>query len=137
MGRAAGSSTKRRESQASFDLSLSFGKMSWDCSLPTMDEISLASYGTWPTSGFTAGGECWMLSTSESPSEGDGYSACFLADVLEPNAAPKYSLSTAACAGILRRAAKRGKAFPGHLQAALEQVASARNGSGIPAGKTP
>ena len=35
----------------------------------------------------------------------------------------RYCLSAKACAGILRRAAKRGKALPEHLRAALEAVA--------------
>ena len=47
-----------------------------------------------------------------------------LADILEPSVAPKYFLSPRACAGIIRRAAKRGKALPPHLEAALQAVAS-------------
>ena len=47
--------------------------------------------------------------------------AASLSSVLEPEASipPKYWLSPTACAGILRRAAKRGKALPPMLDAAL------------------
>lgn len=44
-----------------------------DFYLPTADETSLASFGTWPDAGFMADGECWMLNTSDSPSVEDGY----------------------------------------------------------------
>ena len=127
MEHAAASSTNSRGSPSRFALSYSFGKMFPDCSLPTMDEISQESCGTWPTAGFMVDGECWTLSTSESPSDDDGFSACSLADVLDPDVAPKYSLSAKACAGILRRAEKRGKPLPEHLRVALEQVASGLN----------
>lgn len=47
-----------------------------------------------------------------------------LSDVLEDGVPKKYFLSSKACAGILRRARKRGKAIPPALETALETVAS-------------
>ena len=68
------------------------------------------------------------LSTSEwnhtlTPSRSDG-AVCSLSDILETGAhlAPYFS-SRKACAGILRRAAKRGRALPDSLHRALEHVA--------------
>jgi site-specific DNA-cytosine methylase len=61
------------------------------------------------------------LNTSESPNNAveSGLSA-----VLEAGEVPrKYYLSPAACAGILRRAAKRGRELPPRLKAALERIA--------------
>lgn len=43
-----------------------------------------------------------------------------LSQILEENADPKYRLSARACAGILRRANKRGKELPEILKQALE-----------------
>ena len=45
----------------------------------------------------------------------------FLSWILEGDAPEKYSLSPKACAGILRRAERRGKALPPMLKTALEQ----------------
>jgi hypothetical protein len=51
-------------------------------------------------------------------------SVCSLSQVLETGSIPqRFFLSTTACAGILRRAEKRGKALPLALQQALETVA--------------
>lgn len=51
-------------------------------------------------------------------------SVCSLSDVLETGPIPaKYYLSAKACAGIIRRAARRGKALPPQLEAALRAVA--------------
>jgi len=58
-----------------------------------------------------------------SRSDGDVFS---LSDVLETRDVPqKYYLSARACAGILRRAEKRGKALPEMLRVALGAVAAA------------
>ena len=47
-----------------------------------------------------------------------------LSDILETGEIPKrYFLSKTACAGILRRAKRRGKELPDALRAALESVA--------------
>jgi hypothetical protein len=52
-----------------------------------------------------------------------GAVASSLLDILEIGDVPqRYFLSATACKGILRRAEKRGKALPAHLQAALENV---------------
>jgi hypothetical protein len=49
---------------------------------------------------------------------------CSLSDILETGDVPqRFYLSPKACAGILRRAAKRDKELPAQLQRALEQVA--------------
>ena len=45
-----------------------------------------------------------------------------LSQILEVNAPQKYYLSAKACAGILRRAARRGKELPKMLKEALEEV---------------
>ena len=51
---------------------------------------------------------------------------CSLWQVLETGAVPrKYFLSAKACAGILRRAERRGKALPTILRQALQAVAGA------------
>lgn len=119
-----------------FDPAFWSGRMFPACSLPTLDEISRESYGGWPTSGIAVDGACWTRDTSESPNDGAEYSACSLADVLEPQPPLKYSLSPRACAGILRRAVKRGKELPEALRLALEQVASEANGSETPEDRT-
>jgi hypothetical protein len=50
---------------------------------------------------------------------------CSLSDVLWAGPIPeKYFLSPRACAGILRRAEKRGKELPKQLRLALESVAN-------------
>ena len=51
--------------------------------------------------------------------------ASSLSDILETGALPqRYFLSAKACAGILRRAERRGKELPAQLQAALTQAAA-------------
>lgn len=49
---------------------------------------------------------------------------------------PRYYLSPKACAGILRRAEKRGKALPEQLRQALQQVAGDSSGPATRAVKT-
>ena len=71
--------------------------------------------------GLTLLGACTTPNISEQHS---GAGACFLSQILEERAPEKYSLSPKACTGILRRAARRGKALPPMLLAALEQQAS-------------
>lgn len=61
-------------------------------------------------------GGCSMRNTSEFHS---GAVASSLSQVLETHVASKYFLSPKACAGILRRAEKRGKELPPQLKAAL------------------
>jgi hypothetical protein len=63
------------------------------------------------------------LNTSEFPSDD---AVCSLSDVLETGEVPqRFYLSPRACAGILRRAEKRGKKLPARLRLALEAVAGA------------
>jgi hypothetical protein len=65
--------------------------------------------------------ECWTLNISAYPSNA---SVCSLSDILETGDLPqRFYLSRKACAGILRRAEKRGKRLPPSLQRVLERVA--------------
>lgn len=71
----------------------------------------------WPDGGGVHG-ECWTLSSSVWPS---GASVCSLSSTLETGGVPRrYFLSARACAGIIRRAERRGKALPRELREALE-----------------
>src|SRR5262245_42741301 len=93
---------------------------------PPKDETSGFSCEQWMNSGILARGECWTRNTSEWRS---GASVCFLSDVLETGAVRhRYYLSRKACAGILRRAARRGKELPTALRRALAQVAEGSSG---------
>jgi hypothetical protein len=70
---------------------------------------------------------CWTLNGCEhngthAPCR-SAEGVCSLLDVLETQPVPqKFSLSAKACAGILRRAERRGKMLPPMLKAALESV---------------
>src|SRR3972149_775559 len=75
-----------------------------------------SSFEGWSNSGMALPGGCWTLSTSESPS---GAVASSLSAILETTVPRKYYLSPKACAGILRRAAKRGRQLPMALYRAL------------------
>ena len=60
-----------------------------------------------------------------------------LSQVLEKGSIPqRYFLSGTACAGILRRAERRGKELPTQLLHALQAVAGASSAPEIPEGKT-
>jgi hypothetical protein len=88
----------------------------------TPDEISESFSRRWPTSGFTTSpGECWTADTSECPSDGGEFSS--LPGVLEAIVPSRFYLSPKAAAGILRRALKRGRDLPSHLQSALSLLA--------------
>lgn len=66
--------------------------------------------------------QCLTLSTSVWR---NGARVCSLSDILETGAhLSRYYLSPKACAGILRRAAKRNKELPEQLRVALEAVAA-------------
>lgn len=65
---------------------------------------------------FPSLGDYTTRSFGVSPSEEN---ASHLSQILEDSAHPKYALSETACAGILRRAARRGKKLPEPLKAAL------------------
>lgn len=60
-----------------------------------------------------------MLNTGECPS---AENVSTLSQILQANVPEKYFLSAKACAGILRRAEKRGKELPTMLREALEEV---------------
>ena len=88
----------------------------------TMGERSTNSSMALPNAGMGGPGGCWTLSISGWPKDA---SACSLSDVLEAtgDVPPRFYLTARACAGILRRAAKRGKELAPQLKAALEAVA--------------
>ena len=96
----------------------------------TYRERSQARMGTlsgncsakWMNSGIVSHGEYWTRNSSEWPSDAV---ACSLSEVLETDVPQTYSLSQRACAGILRRAEKRGKPLPAELRESLERVAFA------------
>jgi hypothetical protein len=68
--------------------------------------------------------EFWTLNGLESPSD---VAVCSLSHTLEiGDVQQRYFLSAKACAGILRRAERRGKELPPALKASLEM--SAANG---------
>ena len=95
-------------------------------SLATAVGTSESCLPRWPTSG-----TAWLggLSTHVSSECRSADGVCSssepsLTEILEPpeNVPARYSLSAKAATGILRRAAKRGRALPDHLQRALEAV---------------
>jgi hypothetical protein len=66
-------------------------------------------------------GESLTPNISEWPNDA---AVCSLSQVLEQTSIPqRFFLSSTACAGILRRAEKRGKALPPQLLASLTAVA--------------
>ena len=73
---------------------------------------------SWATDGLSRGAHS-TLNFGECPS---AENASTLSQILVANAPDRYSLSAKACAGILRRAQKRGKALPPMLREALEEV---------------
>jgi len=86
---------------------------------PAQEDGTLAPLsGRWLNSGIVEDGECWTLRCSDSPSDAR---ECSLSDVLQPpsEVRARFYLSAKACAGILRRAEKRGKALPPALEEAL------------------
>lgn len=89
------------------------------------DALSAHCSHAWPNPGLMGGrhGECWTLSSSEWPSDAD---VCSLSSTLETGDVPRrYYLSARACAGIIRRAKKRGKPLPDDLLQALERQLAA------------
>ena len=76
-------------------------------------------------------GGSWTPSTSAWPNEGGG-SWCLLVDILERGPLPtRFFLSPTACAGILRRAKRRGRELPAALALALEDQAIRGHGPGL------
>lgn len=87
---------------------------------PTKEEILVSSSGRWGNSGMGTPTEFLTLNTSESHKDEE---ECSLLDILETGDVPqRYYLSQKACAGLLRRAQKRGKTLPEPLRRALELV---------------
>ena len=106
----------------------SFMKTCQVCSVSTEDGILVPSSGRWGSSAMGGPTECWTLNISEAPrnvaGESSSWPVATLSQVLETGELPqRFYLSPKACAGILRRAAKRGKALPPMLEAALRQAA--------------
>src|SRR5690554_268423 len=105
---------------ASFASSLPVGsssRTSLACYRATEDGTLPPSFTGWRSSGTGGPTGFLTLDTSESRS---GAVACSLSDILEARVHPRYYLSPKACAGILRRAEKRGRELPAQLHAALE-----------------
>lgn len=94
----------------------------------TKTDIPMPSSGKWATAGVVRGGAicaAWRnltLNIGECPSE---ESASTLSEVLEVIVPKKYYLSATACAGILRRAERRGKELRPQLKEALISVVNA------------
>ena len=111
-----------RASCESFDpLGLS-SRMYPDFSVQTTDEtLQKCSAFSWSNAGMGFRGVCSTASFSESPKDAV---ACSLSEVLENHAPQRFFLSARAAAGILRRAAKRGRMLPSRLQRALEALAT-------------
>lgn len=106
----------------------SSGKMCRASLARTEERTSRRSSGKLMKSGILAHGECWTLNTCEWTDTlvpfRSGDAVCSLSDILESGDIPqKYYLSRDACTGILRRAAKRGRALPEALRQALEAQA--------------
>ena len=97
-------------------------KTSSDSSTPTAALLWGGALTSWPKSGrWQSNGECWTRNGSESPN-GDAACSSSLSLILEQQVEDRYFLSPRACAGILRRATKRGKRLPAPLEAALVSV---------------
>lgn len=91
------------------------------CCHPTEEKTWAPSSGRWGNWGMGGPTACLTLNGSESPR---GAAASSLSDILETGDLPeKYFLSPKACAGILRRAEKRGRKLPLSLKQALEHAA--------------
>ena len=98
-----------------------FGKMSPAYCPSTEDGRLEASSEGWLNAGMGSPTGFLTLSISECRSAA---AVCSLSDILETGDLPRrYYLSAKACAGILRRAEKRGKALPPPLMRALEGAA--------------
>jgi hypothetical protein len=98
----------------------SLSKMSPVCYPLTKDGTLPSSFTGWGNSIIGSAAGCLTLNTSEFPKDAV---VCSLSEVLETDVPSKYYLSRKACAGILRRAERRGKELPKALRVALAQVA--------------
>ena len=120
--------------------STSFGKMFRGCCRVTEERILEPSSLGWGNSGLGSPTGFLTLNTAEhmsmlEPSR-NVEGVCSLSDVLETGDVPqRYFLTPKACAGILRRAEKRGKTLPIQLHHALQAVAGALTEQETPEGK--
>lgn len=91
--------------------------------LQRVDATSTPSYRRWPNAGFDDPTGFWTADISESPND---VAECSLSSVLEtPESVPdRFYLSPRAARGVLKRAKKRDRQLPPHLEAALLAVAS-------------
>ena len=111
-----------RASCAKFDPLGLCSRMFPDFSVQTEDEtLRKCSAFSWSNAGTGFRGACSIADFSESPNNAV---ACSLSEVLESRVPRRFFLSPRAAAGILRRAEKRGRILPSHLQAALESLAT-------------
>ena len=97
-----------------------FGKMSPAFCPATEDGTLAPSLGRWASWGMGGPTGSWTLNGSEWPKDAV---VCSLSATLETGSLPpRFYLSPKACAGILRRAEKRGKELPLMLKQALESA---------------
>lgn len=98
-----------------------YGRTSLASSRSTKDGHLVPSSGGWQNSGM---GSPTAFLTLNTPGWHSDASVCSLSDIVEIGGVPqRYFLSAKACAGILRRAEKRGKLLHPQLRAALQAVA--------------
>lgn len=123
---AAASSGSSTGSSRLFDPDGYSSRTSPACSLPITAATSPRSSVRWTGSGSWAHGEFSTAVTSEcrSADAACSSSAPTLASILEANAAPRYSLSARAAAGIIARAERRGRTLPVPLLDALRAVST-------------
>ena len=94
------------------------GRTSRERSRARTGRLSDACSGRWMRSGTVWHGEFWTRNSSAWPSDA---SVSFLSECLEAPPVPaRYYLSPTACAGIIRRARRRGRSLPPQLEEALE-----------------
>lgn len=82
--------------------------------------VRAPTVGDWCNAGTWSAGWCATMPLPEAPEE---TVASSLSGILEREVPARFYLSPLAAAGILRRAAKRGRELPATLRAALEAVA--------------
>ena len=96
------------------------GRTSRERSRARTGRLSDACSGRWMRSGTVWHGEFWTRNSSAWPSDA---SVSFLSECLEAPPVPaRYYLSPTACAGIIRRARRRGRSLPPQLEEALERA---------------
>lgn len=131
---APDSSTSSPESPGLFDQSSYSSRTYPASSLATVVGTSEASLPRWPTSGTAWHGGFSTADTAECLSDGGGCLSweSALTEILEEpqNVPERYSLSERAASGILRRAQRRGRRLPEHLERALRAVAERTTSTG-------